>query len=138
VQVWADYKEGQLDPVLEEHLLDSDAHQQARELLLQLLKAKPEARLSIHQVSNSVFFGKGVATLKAISNNLAVGGSLCAVMESLPVAPAVHGSYNMLAEQLWWWSRNSQSVKPLAMTDSPSKHCFASGLLCQLAATSDG
>jgi hypothetical protein len=74
-QVWAEYKEGQLEAVLDEHLLDSDAHQQARELLLQLLKAKPEARLSIHQVSNSVFFGKGVATLKAISNNLAVGGA---------------------------------------------------------------
>jgi hypothetical protein len=70
--VWYDYKEEKLDGVLERFMLDSDAHQQARELLQQLLKAKPEARLNIHQVANSVFLGKGVATLTSINANINV------------------------------------------------------------------
>jgi serine/threonine protein kinase len=71
-QVWYDYKEEKLDGVLERFMLDTDAHQQARELLQQLLKAKPEARLNIHQVANSVFLGKGVATLTSINANITV------------------------------------------------------------------
>jgi hypothetical protein len=55
----------------------------AQELLLDLLKVQPGARLNISQVANSAFLGKGVATLRSIADNMNVRHRSCPIVAIL-------------------------------------------------------